>query len=49
MGRKKMNVKNMTVKQLRTLLKELHFGGLGVKDIMLVYDIEEELQARGKL
>jgi len=44
-----INTKHMTVRQLRTLLKELHFGGLGVKDIMLVYDIEEELRTRGKL
>jgi hypothetical protein len=44
-----MNVKDMTVRQLRALLRELHFGGLGVKDIMLVYDIEDELRARGKL
>jgi hypothetical protein len=43
-----MNLKDMTVKQLRTLLKQFSTVSLGVKDILLKHAIEDELNARGK-
>jgi hypothetical protein len=44
-----INTKNMTVKQLKTLLKQFSIVSLGVKDIALKHAIEDELHARGKL
>ena len=43
-----MNIKDMTVRQLRTLLKQFSIVSLGVKDILLKHAIEDELNARGK-
>ena len=44
-----MNLKDMTVKQLRTLLKQFSVVSLGVSDLILKHAIEDELYARGKL
>lgn len=44
-----MNLKNMTVRQLRTLLKQFSIVSLGVKDTILKQAIEDELHSRGKL
>ena len=44
-----MNVKDMTVKELKTLLKQFSIVSLGVRDIVLKQAIEDELRARGKL
>lgn len=44
-----MNIKNMTVRQLKTLLKQFSVVSLGVSDIILKQAIEDELHARGKL
>lgn len=44
-----MDIKNMTVRQLKTLLKQFSVVSLGVKDTILKNAIEDELNARGKL
>ena len=44
-----MDIKNMTTKELKTLLKQFSIVSLGVRDIVLKQAIEDELQARGKL
>jgi hypothetical protein len=44
-----MNVKDMTIKELKTLLKQFSIVSLGVRDIVLKQAIEDELRARGKL
>jgi hypothetical protein len=44
-----MDIKNMTVRQLKTLLKQFSIVSLGVRDIVLKNVIEDELNARGKL
>ena len=41
-----MNLKSKTVRQLRTMLKEIKSASMGVKDIELVYAIEDELAGR---
>ena len=41
-----MDIKNMTVRQLKTLLKQFSIVSLGVKDIILKNAIEEELNNR---
>lgn len=41
-----MNFKDMTIKELKTLLKQFSVVSLGVKDVMLKQAIEDELQAR---
>jgi hypothetical protein len=41
-----MDIKNMTVRQLKTLLKQLSIVSLGVKDIILKNAIEDELNNR---
>jgi hypothetical protein len=41
-----MDIKNMTVRQLKTLLKQFSSVSLGVKDIILKNAIEEELNNR---
>jgi hypothetical protein len=43
-----MNLKDMTVRQLRTLLKQFSVVSLGVSDLVLKHAIEDELNARGK-
>lgn len=43
-----MNIKEMTTKELRVLLKSFSNVSLGVRDIMLINQIEDELQRRGK-
>jgi hypothetical protein len=44
-----MDIKTMTVRQLKTLLKQFSIVSLGVRDIVLKNAIEDELNARGKL
>jgi hypothetical protein len=44
-----MDIKNMTIRQLKTLLKQFSIVSLGVRDIVLKNAIEDELNARGKL
>jgi hypothetical protein len=44
-----MNLKDMTVRQLKTLLKQFSIVSLGVSDLVLKHAIEDELRARGKL
>ena len=41
-----MNIKTMTPKELKTLLKQFSVVSLGVRDIVLKQAIEDELQAR---
>ena len=41
-----MDIKNMTVRQLKTLLKQFSIVSLGVKDIILKNAIEDELNNR---
>jgi len=41
-----MDIKTMTVKQLKTLLKQFSIVSLGVKDIILKNAIEDELNNR---
>ena len=41
-----MNVKDMTIKELKTLLKQFSIVSLGVRDIVLKQAVEDELQAR---
>ena len=41
-----MNIKTMTTKELKTLLKQFSIVSLGVRDIVLKQAIEDELQAR---
>ena len=41
-----MNIKQMTIRQLKVALKELPEGGLGVKDIILKHMIEDEIYRR---
>jgi hypothetical protein len=41
-----MDIKTMTVRQLKTLLKQFSIVSLGVKDIILKNAIEEELNKR---
>jgi hypothetical protein len=41
-----MDIKNMTVRQLKALLKQLSVVSLGVNDIMLKHEIEDELNER---
>ena len=41
-----MNLKSKTVRQLKVMLKEIKSASMGVKDIMLVYAIEDELASR---
>ena len=41
-----MNLKSKTVRQLRVMLKEIKSASMGVKDIMLVHAIEDELATR---
>lgn len=43
-----MDIKNMTTKELKTLLKQFSVVSLGVRDIVLKQAIEDELQTRGK-
>jgi hypothetical protein len=43
-----MDIKNMTTKELKTLLKQFSVVSLGVRDIVLKQAIEDELQARRK-
>lgn len=43
-----MNIKEMTTKELRVLLKSFSNVSLGVRDIMLINRIEDELQRRSK-
>jgi hypothetical protein len=43
-----MDIKNMTVKELKTLLKQFSIVSLGVRDIVRKQAIEDELQARKK-
>jgi hypothetical protein len=43
-----MDIKNMTTKELKTLLKQFSVVSLGVRDIVLKQAIEDELQARKK-
>lgn len=43
-----MNFKDMTTKELKTLLKQFSIVSLGVKDIVLKQMIEDELQTRNK-
>jgi len=43
-----MDIKNMTVKELKALLKQFSVVSLGVRDIVLKQAIEDELQARRK-
>jgi hypothetical protein len=44
-----MDIKNMTTKELKTLLKQFSIVSLGVRDIVLKQAIEDELQARRKV
>ena len=41
-----MDIKKMTVKQLKTLLKQFSKVSLGVSDIVLKHAIEDELNNR---
>ena len=41
-----MNISNMTTKQLKTLLKQFSIVSLGVNDIILIHQIEDELARR---
>ena len=41
-----MNIKTMTVRQLKTLLKQFSIVSLGVRDIVLKNAIEDELNNR---
>jgi len=41
-----MDIKKMTVRQLKTLLKQFSIVSLGVKDIILKNAIEDELKNR---
>jgi hypothetical protein len=41
-----MDIKNMTVRQLKTLLKQFSIVSLGVRDIVLKNAIEDELNNR---
>lgn len=43
-----MDIKNMTAKELKVLLKQFSVVSLGVRDIVLKQAIEDELQARRK-
>ena len=43
-----MDIKSMTTKELKTLLKQFSIVSLGVRDIVLKQAIEDELQARRK-
>ena len=43
-----MNIKEMTTKELRVLLKSFSNVSLGVRDIMLINQIEDELERRSK-
>jgi hypothetical protein len=41
-----MDLKSKTVKELRTMLKEIKSVSMGVKDIILVHAIEDEIASR---
>jgi hypothetical protein len=41
-----MDIREMTVKELKTLLKQFSGVSLGVRDIMLKHAIQDEIQAR---
>ena len=40
------DLKNMSVKQLRSLLKELSVQSMGVKDVAFKHAIEDEISRR---
>ena len=44
-----MNIKEMTTRQLKTQLKQFSIVSLGIRDIILVQLIEDELERRGAL
>jgi hypothetical protein len=41
-----MNLKHLTIKQLKVLLKEISLVSIGVKDIVLKHAILDELEGR---
>ena len=41
-----MNLKDLTLRQLRALLKERRSVSMGVRDIMFVHAIEDEIYRR---
>jgi hypothetical protein len=43
-----MDITKMTVRQLKTLLKQFSLVSLGVNDIMLKNAIEDEIEKRSK-
>jgi hypothetical protein len=44
-----MNLQNMPTRKLRSILVEIQIGGMGMKDIMFLREIENELLQRGAL
>jgi hypothetical protein len=41
-----MDLKSKTVKELRTMLKEIKSASMGVRDIILTHAIEDEIANR---
>jgi hypothetical protein len=41
-----MNLQSKTIRQLKTMLKEIKSTSMGVKDIMLMHAIEDEIAKR---
>lgn len=44
-----MNIHEMTTRQLKAQLKQFSIVSLGIRDIILMQMIEDELARRGKL
>lgn len=44
-----MNLQKMPTRKLRAILVEIQMSGMGMKDIMFLRQIEDELSQRGAL
>lgn len=43
-----MNLKALNIKKLKQLLVEIKLGGMGMKDLYLIRNIENEINGRTK-
>ena len=43
-----MNLKALSIKKLRQLIAEIKLGGVGMKDLYLIRNIENEIVRRSK-
>ena len=44
-----MNLQKLPTRKLRAILVEIQIGGMGMKDIMFLRQVEDELLQRGAL